>query len=259
MRYKPLLETETVFSDVETLKPRPQSAASHILAAFILIGTFLNLSVWLTGALTLPHMPSPSGPEVWTPVSNPHLLIHTPTYINGNITQQNSYRGPPSPSLTTAWTRIGLAAPGIRISATEARILNHSTSQLHLLPPRPSAEPEPEYLGMLEVFHLLHCLDSLRSTAYRELYRGEVEFEDIQHVQAHKIHLDHCVDMLRASLMCSSDLSVVMFKYDEHHKLPQPQFSMTKQCRDFEGVLEWSHANERRVEWDTLNFGAANS
>ena len=65
---------------------------------------------------------------------------------------------------------------------------------------------------------------------------------------------DHCVDMLRENLMCTSDLSVVLFEYDDHHKLPQPDFSMTKKCRNFEAILEWNHKTDKRVEWDMLDI-----
>ena len=188
----------------------------------------------------------------------------------GAIGQENPYRGFPSPEIDLAWQRIGEAAPGIRLSASDIRRLNRSTEHLHTLQDSKAGD-EPEYLGMLEVFHLLHCVDSLRSTAYRELYRDEVVFPPITDLAAHRIHLgtfspalstmqrltkvDHCTDVLRESLMCTSDLSVVTFEYDGYHALPQPDFSINKVCRSFEAVLNWNHVSDRRVEWESLQFG----
>lgn len=54
--------------------------------------------------------------------------------------------------------------------------------------------------------------------------------------------------------MCTSDTSVVLFEYDGYHRLPQPDFSTTKVCRNFEAVLDWNHVSDRRVEWDSLKF-----
>jgi len=35
-------------------------------------------------------------------------------------------------------------------------------------------------------------------------------------------------------------------------QLPLPDFSTTHQCRNFEKLLDWSHNNDRALQWDEV-------
>lgn len=70
------------------------------------------------------------------------------------------------------------------------------------------------YLIGLDVFHQLHCLDSLRQSLRPERYGPHEEPEDGKPpMPVGLAHWDHCVEVIRQSLMCSVDTSPVTWKY----------------------------------------------
>ena len=55
--------------------------------------------------------------------------------------------------------------------------------------------------------------------------------------------LAHCIDSLRLSLQCSSDISLLTFKWLKHSPQPWPDFRSHHTCRNWENILDWGKAN----------------
>ena len=204
----------------------------------------------------------------------PVISYLEPHHLDAEIVQTNIYRGIPSPQIDAAWLRIGLGTPGIRLNEDDLKKLNKTDTPLRPLHKIPE-EYGGGYLGMLEVFHLLHCLDSLRKATWPEYYTEELETQGYTAVRAHTgIFLqengmnlrqnkrlirdtDHCIDMLREVIMCTADVTPLTF-YDDlsqpERKLPMPDFNTLHTCRNFEEVLEWGYNGERSVEWDEMGL-----
>lgn len=53
-------------------------------------------------------------------------------------------------------------------------------------------------------------------------------------------HLDHCIDQLRQSIMCASDLSVNWVYWDEPMKMHLAARDVRHSCRNFDRVAEWA-------------------
>lgn len=107
-----------------------------------------------------------------------------PHNLNAEIVQKNKYRGPPSPEIDAAWTDIGVGTPAIRLHDADLKLLNKSDTPsrpLHRIP----EELGGGYVGMLEVFHLLHCLNSLRKAMDKEYYAAEREKAGGRAMRAH--------------------------------------------------------------------------
>jgi len=179
-----------------------------------------------------------------------------PYHLDAAIVQVNKYRGPPSPEIDAEWEKIGAGVPGVRLQWDDIIALNKSVQTdpmkpLHRIP----EEFGGGYIGMLEVFHLLHCLDEVRKATYPEHYAAEWEAHGGVH--AARIHNDHCIDMLREMIMCDTDVTPVTF-YDplgmSNRKLPMPDFNTLHTCRNFEAVLEWNNNNERAIQWDEIGL-----
>lgn len=66
--------------------------------------------------------------------------------------------------------------------------------------------------------------------------------------------LDHCIDILRAHIMCSADVGPVLFYDDPSQDIPLPDFSTTHQCRNFDRILQWAHDSDRSLEWDMIGL-----
>ncbi|KAH8204182.1 hypothetical protein TruAng_001602 [Truncatella angustata] len=107
------------------------------------------------------------------------------------------------------------------------------------------------YLAMLEVFHLMHCLNTLRMGLFYN-YKYYKQFDEGVHDENLYTHFDHCIDMLRISLMCTADVTPALF-YDPVDK-PQrrdalPDWSSQHTCRDFDAILKWNKEGPRAVRW----------
>jgi len=56
--------------------------------------------------------------------------------------------------------------------------------------------------------------------------------------------VDHCIEMLRQVLMCSSDLGIITYNFVSFRPEAWPDFNTVHQCRDFEKVVNWYHDRE---------------
>lgn len=138
-----------------------------------------------------------------------------------------------------------------RISYDEARIMPNKTA-----PDRSSG-----YIVNLNVFHDLHCLHSIRTFTYHFLspafnathnpYTLYPSLPEGLHALSHQLdpeHLDHCIDVLRQSLMCAADITPNVFQYSPKHGQVRPRSTVLHECRDFDRIKKWA------VERDVKDF-----
>jgi len=112
-------------------------------------------------------------------------------------------------------------------------------SQAALLPNRtyPIKDDPGYYLGALDVFHQLHCLNTIRRALHREHYTEVVGMDEE--------HISHCVDSVRQSLMCNADISVNVWQWNDQLSNVVGHSTQAHTCRNFEKLRDWSR--ERRV------------
>ena len=60
------------------------------------------------------------------------------------------------------------------------------------------------------------------------------------------IHLRHCTDMLVQNLICHADADLITYNWMDTQEHAYPDFSVVKQCRDFEALVRWR--DEHRVD-----------
>ncbi|KAG8416356.1 hypothetical protein J3459_007841 [Metarhizium acridum] len=83
-------------------------------------------------------------------------------------------------------------------------------------PPERFTHVAPQYgegvSGALNVFHQLHCL-----------------------------HADHCIKILRKSLMCAADVTPMVYLPDEKIKSAyKADFNMRRKCKNFDRIQQWA-------------------
>ncbi|KAI0386437.1 hypothetical protein F5Y04DRAFT_276044 [Hypomontagnella monticulosa] len=107
------------------------------------------------------------------------------------------------------------------------------------------------YVGALDFFHQIHCLNMLRLETFRYWNRqGETvpQWNDI-----HWIHLQHCVGMLMEHLLCTADAGFLTYNWVEHESSPFPDMSVQRQCRDWHQLIDYRDAHgvnvTKYVEW----------
>ncbi|PMD63757.1 uncharacterized protein K444DRAFT_626451 [Hyaloscypha bicolor E] len=152
------------------------------------------------------------------------------------------YMGFPTNETDKLWENLYDSLAVSKISKSEAKLLHHPTLRI------PGTE---DYLVQLDVFHQLHCLDDLRMLLYPERFPGLEELKDESgvinrdgHEFRHWVSPDHCIDALRQTIMCHSDVSPVSW----HLNMPKrnviiPQLSTTHTCRNFTKIQEWAMEN----------------
>ncbi|KAJ8123454.1 hypothetical protein ONZ43_g603 [Nemania bipapillata] len=160
------------------------------------------------------------------------------------------YAFPPSPEVDRAWARI--TARSI-IGITREDIVGIGKDPEIAVKLNPEwGMPEGTYMGSVDVFHQIHCLDTLRRgliTNYDYYFGKRWGFEP---PIMFELHLRHCTNMILQTLMCHSDVEVVTNTWSEAQPWPYADFGVIKQCRDFEKLLEWTENHE--IKAASTNF-----
>lgn len=94
------------------------------------------------------------------------------------------------------------------------------------------------FLAGIEIGHQLHCLDLLRRHTYIDHY-GPMDDNYVLRPAFYRVHLDHCIEMLRQVLMCNADVGPITFDWVAGLDVPFPNFSTLHKCRDVDKVYEW--------------------
>ncbi|KAK7028988.1 hypothetical protein VNI00_014698 [Paramarasmius palmivorus] len=97
----------------------------------------------------------------------------------------------------------------------------------------PVLDSDGQYMIALDVFHQLHCLNEMRKAMYPEYY--PVTPEGI-----HTPHMRHCISSLRQSLMCSADITPIVWQWSERSKAAKERSDVIHTCRNFDRIRDWA-------------------
>ncbi|KAI3319116.1 hypothetical protein HD806DRAFT_525732 [Xylariaceae sp. AK1471] len=189
---------------------------------------------------------------------DPSLASYSPaqravTYKTITLTP-SKYQGPPTPERNDMWRDLHHRGVVTRVSPEEARGLLVNNSFVL---------KNGDHTIELEMFHQLHCLDTIRFTLYSAEYPAFSPYgADGKPKNETFTHLDHCVDRLLQGIMCASNIGAAAIVKDagafkegvpfEQRLKIDPQPIMT--CRNFEEVQQW--AFDREVKgWQTAEEG----
>jgi hypothetical protein len=100
-----------------------------------------------------------------------------------------------------------------------------------------------QHIGLINVFHEIHCLNVIRQNLHRDYYYPE----GIQSPY-HWIHLYHCLNVVLQALQCSANVDIVTYNYQELMPGPVFDFSINRICRDFDALWKWQNRTLRPIE-----------
>lgn len=127
--------------------------------------------------------------------------------MNGSLanTPPQIYRLPPSAEVDAAWQRLAntQATP---ISGNEARKMGYDPSKLAKFSDFMGLGDDA-YVVEIDVFHQIHCLNTLRMNMHFMHYYGD-RFPDGVPDERHIEHVTHCQYALLQHLMCHGDVDV---------------------------------------------------
>ena len=138
------------------------------------------------------------------------------------------YTGTPSPSGDTAWENLQ-AVRGIVLQPDQARALDLPNSGL--------STHNGTVAGLLGVQHNLHCIRIVYQAFYPEYYyptqRSKAES------RARMIHVGHCLEAIRQSVMCTPDLTPRAMRWEDDERLDIAIIpSVDLQCLDWDNLVE---------------------
>ncbi|KAE8373927.1 hypothetical protein BDV26DRAFT_284702 [Aspergillus bertholletiae] len=129
-------------------------------------------------------------------------------------------------------------------------LTDQEISQLNADADLPTLEPvtlkngTDRFLGGVDALHSLHCLDALR----RHVHGQGDHIGSLLGNEVMMMHIDHCIDQLRQTIMCSADLTPVTLRpirtRDSEGKSILLLLGETERmhtCRDFGRVKDWLH------------------
>lgn len=168
--------------------------------------------------------------------------------FNGSVYHQSIYKGQPNPELDAAWDKLVFRTKPTPISSEILHKLKKSDS--------PSLVKFPDedgrgYHTTLELTHEIHCLNMLRKATYYEYY--EATDPAIQEGPVYyRLHLDHCIEMLRQRIMCTGDVGLITSHWVKGHKLPYPDFNTWHRCRNVDKIWAWNDEHAVHIPWSHL-------
>lgn len=114
--------------------------------------------------------------------------------------------------------------------------------------PIPSSNGAKHVVG-IDIFHQLHCLDSLRKRLRPDRYPNP-DWPMHGHTLGHP---DHCVESLRLYLICNADISPVSWVWKDGDGKQEGKYvtSTTKHiCRNWDRIWEWGLSHRRVHDLD---------
>jgi len=163
------------------------------------------------------------------------------TYGFGNDT--TIYQGEPSKEVDEAWEALYNDFGLSRIPKEQARLLPNKTLAI--------PGDEDHYAVALSVFHQIHCLNTVRKGLWQEHYTDPVA-GTIAGIPEEEwpAHLTHCVDGIRQSLICSADISLIVWKWIESENQVMPRNDVVHSCRNFDKIAEWAKSHMWEIDFD---------
>jgi len=159
----------------------------------------------------------------------------------------NIYRQQPSQEVDLAWRRLG----DLRlIPLTHKEVIATGKDPVDAVKfPESFGLGSDAYAGRIDVFHQIHCLDSLRKEAYFEHYYGKIYPGGYNETtEMHRLHLSHCIHYLLQNIMCQASTDVYTHIWTDGVEHPFPDFGVTHQCRDYDTIKAWQDRNAVDVE-----------
>ncbi|TVY65758.1 hypothetical protein LSUE1_G009820 [Lachnellula suecica] len=182
------------------------------------------------------------------------------------------YREEPSYEVDKAWQELYDTRP-VPLSRSQVLAMGKDPEQSVQVPVEWGHGNET-YFGSVDVFHQIHCLDTLRREAHFEHYYGKHwpgGYNDTD--EFHKLHLSHCIYYLLQNIMCQANTDIFQYRppvqrlsysavkdwqsknaldEEEFVKLKRPEgYAYRKMSHKFKEIHGWEFGpDEENWEWD---------
>ncbi|KAJ7460139.1 hypothetical protein FB451DRAFT_1371669 [Mycena latifolia] len=230
-----ILPTDDIESDDKHSQLRPRHSRFSRTVVVLLAVILLETAAFATHVLYSRKSTS-SLTKLYSPAQ--HVVEDIVQFCAGGFgDDKTSFQIPSSPALDDAWD--ALYQHGIsRIPESVAAQIPSMTS--------PILGDPGFYIAELDVYHELHCLNTI-CKALDPMYYPEWDTTKVQYARD---HISHCVEWIRSSIMCHSDISVVVWQWDARANYTMPRTNVPYTCRNFDAIQEWARDNSLEGDFD---------
>lgn len=161
---------------------------------------------------------------------------------NGSFLHENIYRRDASPEVDAAWEKLGVNYRGIQVPEEQAEAAGISKGHVKI-----NKKYGGGYPANVEGLHHLHCLNLLRQTSkynfdyYKALGEGAFKNNDM----IVKLHVTHCLDIIRQQLMCRADVGVFGQVWTQPES-PKAfvDFNTKHKCVNYDAIRQWAEEHQ---------------
>ncbi|KAI1185421.1 hypothetical protein F5B17DRAFT_32940 [Nemania serpens] len=150
-------------------------------------------------------------------------------YFNNDKENALKYFGEPNDEREALWEEL-LGPSSIRLTPQELRLQDKPADKTVQL-------PDGDYVGVLNVFHDLHCIRRVGRMLYQDHYWPNSTSEERHH---NIIHSAHCLDRVRQSLQCQADITIGTFTWGKHTTSPLGNLTAKHECVNWDSLITWS-------------------
>ncbi|KAJ7042689.1 hypothetical protein C8F04DRAFT_1076762 [Mycena alexandri] len=224
--YRPLSRDESTPSAFIPDSSHKQVYVPLPVAWLLLAGSIISVTLNLVTLYIWIHSTGPFNPlfpqALYSPAQDV-LEYKTVKFHSGFGPDLPIYDQPPSDEVDKAWESLYEFAYS-KIPRNQAIRLANKTY--------PILGDEQEYVLALDVFHELHCLDEIRKAMHPDYYPHTTEGINTNHMR-------HCISSLRQSIMCTADISTIVWQWSERSQAAKERADVLHTCRNFEKIQEW--------------------
>ncbi|KAJ5951160.1 uncharacterized protein N7479_009573 [Penicillium vulpinum] len=225
-------ESKGLMGEETTILPRKRSWTQWALPAAHLALFLLYTSVFFFFLRQVQKIEKQNQHVLFSPAQEAVKL--EAMEFQGQLRIISPYQGDPSPELDQAWKDL-LQYSNIWVTGEELSKINKTSI--------PVPDEEDKYWVELSVVHELHCIKRLRQYIHSDYYFANISAEDRR---LNDLHTDHCLEILRQSVMCHADISMITMTWESTSKYPAADFQNEHECKNWDTLYEWQ--KERSVD-----------
>ncbi|KAE9391701.1 hypothetical protein BT96DRAFT_888515 [Gymnopus androsaceus JB14] len=230
-RYTALSSGDDLIPHKEDINTRPPMSLAmvirYVLPTSLLISVAFNLAA-LSGFWSLKSTSFPTELSLYSP-ANEAVSYKIVKFHRGYGNDTPTYEMAPSPEVDAAWANLTSTAKiASSISREQAKMMPNRTY--------PILGHDGQYMIVLHMYHLLHCLVSLPFITWLHPLDYPTFAEDSNVTMS---HARHCIGSLRQSIMCTADTTPVVFQWSDRAGGALSRTDVNHVCRDFDRIVEW--------------------
>ncbi|KAI5861117.1 hypothetical protein GGS23DRAFT_606346 [Durotheca rogersii] len=148
----------------------------------------------------------------------------------------------PSDALDAVWDDL-LYPLNVRIRKDELSLLKENTTNRVQI----TGGNGDDYVGVIGVYHHLHCLNNIRRLLSWDYYGPSMAGE--KHIEGFSVeHSQHCIDTIRQALMCHANIGLYTSEWDEETHMPSRSLETNSvtTCVRWDSVNDWARQRALR-------------